>query len=154
MVGTWVRVGLCTGLTTAPVWRLVQDFSKHKHTRAAKWARLCWCVWATAFSRYQINQQAGRCKWLAYTEPAAPSQNSHSTMDRWLAGPHQPSHTSVSFCVSLALSVPSFSSKPHSIPICLLLTNGVFCSLAQFLSPFFLSPQFVLPSFCPLMLYN
>lgn len=93
----------------------------HANTRA--W--LSWCVWEKASSRYQINQQAGRCKWLAYMEPAAHSQNSHSTMDRWPAGPHQLSHTSLSFYVSPALSVPSLSSLPYSISISLPISPSI-----------------------------
>ena len=57
-----------------------------------------------ASSWFQINQQAGRCKWLPDMEPAAWRQDLHSTTDRRPAGPHQHSYTSLSLSVSPLLS--------------------------------------------------
>ncbi len=102
------------------------------HTHAPKWAWLSWCVWEKAFSRYQINQQAGRCKWLAYMGPAAPSQNSHSTMDRWPAGPHQHSHPLPhSMPLLLCLCHPSYQHPILSQSLSFYLNHVIFCSICD-----------------------
>jgi len=113
----WTHPWACGGCNkTSSKHRIKRHTQRHSH-KQTEMTWLCWYVWEKASSRYQINQQAGRCKWLAYMEPAAWSQNSCSTVDRWPEGPHQHLHNSPSFHVSPALSEASLSLTPCSISV-------------------------------------